>query len=165
MERSVYTERAESDGIPVYKRPSGGETVVLSPGTICVSALQPETRLISPKIYFKAFNEKIVKGLNNLGIRDVRTDGISDICIGDKKILGSSIYRDKNRVLYHAVLNRAESVETIEYYLKHPPREPEYRNGRSHSDFVTSLEKEGYRFEPLELRQALLAELRLAPVV
>lgn len=159
-ERSVFMERAAAGGVPVYKRPSGGETVVLSPKTLCISALQPETRLKSPKLYFNAYNEKIIRALLHLGVENVRADGISDICIGEKKILGSSIYRNKNRVLYHAVLNRAESVDTIEYYLKHPPREPEYRSGRSHSDFVTSLEKEGYGFSPLELKQTLLAELR-----
>lgn len=164
-ERSVYMEKARTDGVPVYKRPSGGETVVLSPKTLCISVVQPETRLKSPKLYFKAYNEKIIRALRRLGIGGVRADGISDICIGQKKILGSSIFRDKSRVMYHAVLNRAESVDTIAYYLKHPPREPEYRNGRSHSDFVTSLENEGYVFPLTDLKEALMTELRLPPLV
>jgi lipoate-protein ligase A len=158
LEQSVYIENAGADGVPVYKRPSGGETVVLSPKTLVISVLKQGDRFKSPTLYFKNCSEKIIRALHTLGIRDLKADGISDICIGNKKILGSSIYRNKDRVLYHAVLNRAESAGTIERYLKHPVREPEYRNGRLHRDFVTSLVEEGYRFTAEEIRKVLLSQ-------
>jgi lipoate-protein ligase A len=148
-------ENAGADGVPVYQRPSGGETVVLSPGTPVISILKSGDRFKSPSLYFNSYSEKIIRALRALGVRDLRTDGISDICIGNKKILGSSIYRNKDRVLYHAVLNVSEPAETIERYLKHPVREPEYRRGRGHGEFVTSLLKEGYRLNGGEIRQAL----------
>jgi len=47
-------------------------------------------------------------------------------------------------LLYHAVLNLGEPASTFERYLKHPSKEPDYRKGRSHSDFVTSLKEKGY---------------------
>jgi lipoate---protein ligase len=159
LESSVFTERAESDGIPVYQRPSGGETVILTPNTTIISILKLEVRLKSPRLYFNSYNEKIITALESLGIKKLRTDGISDICIGKKKILGSSIYRNKERVIYHAVLNRAESTDTIERYLKHPTREPDYRNGRRHSDFVTSIEKEGYALSAELIRNTLTNRL------
>lgn len=158
LEESIYIENAGADGVPVYKRPSGGETVVLSPKTLVISILKQGDRFKSPALYFRNYSEKIIRALQTLGVRDLKADGISDICIGNKKILGSSIYRNKDRVLYHAVLNRAESAGTIERYLKHPVREPEYRNGRRHSDFVTSLVDEGYRFTPGEIRNVLLSQ-------
>ena len=43
---------------------------------------------------------------------------ISDIAIGDKKILGSSMYRKKNTIFYHAVLNVSESITEISKHLK-----------------------------------------------
>ena len=70
--------------------------------------------------------------------------GISDITMAGKKILGSSIYRSKEALLYHAVLNLGEPASTFERYLKHPTKEPDYRQGRSHSEFVTSLKEIGY---------------------
>ena len=158
-DESIHVERVAKDGIPVYKRVSGGETVVLSPATLVVSILKQEDGLRSPKIYFNAYNEKIIQALGELGIKNLSTNGISDICISDQKILGSSIYRDKNRVFYHGVLNRAESVEVIEHYLKHPPREPGYREGRSHKDFVTSLAQQGYRCSGEEIRRVLIQAL------
>lgn len=160
LDQSVYVERAAVDGVPVYKRPSGGETVVLSPGTLVVSILKRGDGLRSPKLYFNAYNEKIMRALYRLGIKNLSANGISDICIGNQKILGSSIYRDKDRVFYHGVLNRAESVDVIERYLKHPLREPVYRHGRSHKDFVTSLAQKGYQFTGEEIHRVLIEELR-----
>ncbi|NIM14121.1 MAG: hypothetical protein GTO45_18925 [Candidatus Aminicenantes bacterium] len=158
LEESVHIENAESDGVPVYKRPSGGEAVVLSPKTLVISILKQGDWFKSPTLYFKNYSEKIIRALHTLGVRDLKVDGISDICIGNKKILGSSIYRNKDRVLYHAVLNRAESADTIERYLKHPVREPEYRNGRKHRDFVTSLVEEGHWLTSGEIRKVLLSQ-------
>lgn len=152
---SVKLETAQADNIPIYKRPSGGETVVLSPKTLVISAIKRGEPLKSPRLYFKEYNQKIIHALAQLGVKDLGQKGISDICIGNKKILGSSIYRNKDVVLYHAVLNRAENVHTIEHYLKHPPREPEYRKGRSHSEFVTSLHEKGYNFTGPQLKEAL----------
>jgi lipoate-protein ligase A len=160
IDQSVYVGRAAVDGVPVYKRPSGGETVVLSPGTLVVSILKRGDGLRSPRLYFNAYNEKIIQALRGLGIKNLSANGISDICIGNQKILGSSIYRDKDRVFYHGVLNRVESVEVIERYLKHPLREPGYRDGRSHKDFVTSLAQQGYQFTGEEIRRFLIEELK-----
>jgi lipoate-protein ligase A len=115
--------------------------------------------LRSPRLYFNAYNEKIIRALRGLGIKNLSANGISDICIGNQKILGSSIYRNKDRVFYHGVLNRAESVDVIERYLKHPLREPGYRDGRRHKDFVTSLSQQGYRFTGEEIRCNLIEEL------
>jgi len=160
IDASVNKENAEVDNIPVYQRPSGGETVVLSPLTLVISVKKKEEALISPKVFFRMYNEKIIRVLQLLGVKELGQKGISDICIGEKKILGSSIYRNKAFVLYHAVLNRAEPAEMFERYLKHPLREPDYRKGRKHSDFVTSLEKEGYSFSSQHLREQLERGLR-----
>lgn len=160
MEASVFLENAETDDVPVLKRPSGGETVILSPKTVVISILKRGDPLTSPRHYFESYNRKIIESLEILGISNLRTDGISDICIGDKKILGSSIYRNKDLVLYHAVLNRAESPALMERYLKHPLREPKYRQNRSHASFVTSLEKEGYGFSGDDLIDGLLSGLK-----
>jgi len=159
FEDAVRIGNAEQDGVPVYKRPSGGETVVLSPRTLVISILQRGQGLRSPRLYFNNYSEKIIGALRGLGVENLSFKGISDICLGERKILGSSIYRNKEVVFYHAVLNRAESVEVLERYLEHPSREPGYREGRRHRDFVTSLVHEGYDFSGEKLTQALLDEL------
>jgi lipoate---protein ligase len=137
------------DGIAVYKRPSGGETVILTPNTLVISIKVILEKFSNPTAHFQYFNEKIMEALHQLDIRDLYHRGISDISLGDKKILGSSIYRSRKVLFYHAVLNVSEDINTIERYIKHPAREPDYRNGRTHHDFVTSLYDEGYRL-PIE---------------
>ena len=81
--------------------------------------------------------------------------GISDIAIKDKKILGSAIYRSKDKIFYQAVLNVSENPQLFDKYLKHPKKEPDYRNGRLHSDFVTSFHAEGYVIDAISIIQAL----------
>jgi len=149
-ETAVHTDLAEQDGIPVYKRNTGGQTVILTPKTLVISVRLISEKLDNPQVYFKRINHLIIEGLSNLGISDLNERGISDIAIGEKKILGSSIYRKRNMVFYHAVLNIGETPEFIGRYLKHPTREPDYRSGRKHEDFVTSIHLAGY---PLTIKE------------
>jgi len=152
---SVHVGVVEEGGIPVYKRPSGGETVILSPNTLVISYVKRNEPLRSPRRYFSLVNGKIIEALAGLGVGNLGQKGISDICIGNKKILGSSIYRNKDLLFYHGVLNISEPVSNMEKYLKHPSREPGYRGGRSHSEFVTSLFAEGYRLSAETIKNAL----------
>jgi lipoate-protein ligase A len=143
-ETAVHIDLAEQDGIPVYKRHTGGQTVILTPRMLVVSVRLISDKLENPQVYFKRINKIILTALQNLDIEDLVEKGISDIAIGEKKILGSSIYRKKKMVFYHAVLNIAEPPGFIGRYLKYPIREPDYRNGRKHEDFVTSVHLAGY---------------------
>jgi len=143
---SLWTENIINDKVEVYKRPSGGETVILSPNMAVFSAKMRFHKGMNTKQTFVKINSLIIKHLSGLGITDLNSRGISDISIGARKIAGSSMYLNKDVIFYHAVLNISEDVSLISKYLKHPLREPDYRMGRSHQDFVTSLHKEGYPF-------------------
>jgi lipoate-protein ligase A len=154
-ESSVFLEKAQNDNIRILKRPSGGETVILSPDTLVVSVKMTVNDVLKTHDHFEKINLKIIDALEVFGVKDLKLKGISDISIGPKKILGSSIYRKHNILFYHAVLNVSESVKRIEKYLKYPKREPDYRKGRSHSDFVTSVYKEGYDIDLIKLKLQL----------
>ena len=154
-ETAVHTDLARQDGIPVYKRHSGGQTVILTPQMLVISVRLIYEKLENPQVYFRRINQIILTALVNLGIEDLVEKGISDIAIGEKKILGSSIYRRKNMVFYHAVLNIAETPQFIGRYLKHPVREPEYRVGRKHEEFVTSIHLAGYPLAVESVRKVL----------
>jgi len=134
----------EKDQITVLKRPSGGQTVILTPNNIIIAAVYFDKKTMQPKDVFQQINKLIISTIEHTGIRDLSLMGISDIAISGKKILGSAIYRNKEALLYHAVLNLGEPSITFERYLKHPSKEPEYRQGRSHAEFVTSLKEKGY---------------------
>ncbi len=155
---SLFIENVITDDIPIYKRPSGGETVVLSNKMIVLSVAVEQTDFKSGKSYFKDYNNKIIFALESFGIRNLGYKGISDITINDLKILGSSIYQNKHFVFYHAVLNVCESVLLIDRYIKHPVREPDYRKKRNHKDFVTSIAQEKYNININEIRKAVEKE-------
>ena len=141
---SLIQDNIIKDSILVYKRPSGGETVLLSKNTLIISIAINQQQFKGGKKYFSTINNAIIEVLKDFNINNLKFKGISDIAIGDMKILGSALYQNKNTVFYHAVLNIAESPELFSKYLKHPQREPDYREGRKHTEFVTSLKSEGY---------------------
>lgn len=160
-ETALFTEKVTADNIPVYKRPSGGETVILTPNMLVMAVSFNETRLQNPAVYFKKINDTIISALAENGFAGLSQKGISDISRGPKKILGSSIYRKPGRVFFHAVLNVAEDPGVIAKYIRHPQKEPDYRQGRAHEDFVTSL-TDNLQNIPLEkLKSDLMSGLSL----
>jgi lipoate-protein ligase A len=159
-EQNLIEKHIRDDDVTVYKRPSGGETVILTPRTMVLSVKMTLEHFSNPTAHFRYFNQKIIDALSDLGVEDLHYRGISDIAIGERKILGSSIYRKRKILFYHAVLNVSESVDTIARYIKHPVKEPDYRSGRSHHEFVTSLHAEGYKLSMKQLRRSLAEYLK-----
>ncbi|MEI6123566.1 MAG: hypothetical protein WCQ95_08040 [Bacteroidota bacterium] len=157
---SLNLEAVLADDIPLYKRHSGGETVILTPKTIVIAVSFDTQTLKNPKEYFHNINDSIIEVLKQQGIQNLLQKGISDIAIGEKKILGSAIYRRPGRVFYHAVLNVKEDINVISKYILHPAKEPDYRKGRSHGEFVTSIWDAGYEVSLENLMGGLQSELR-----
>ena len=121
-----------------------------------IRKITKETDKFMPSsLFFRETNERIKYTLSLNGVKPLSSKGISDICIGEKKILGSAMHRKENRLVYHAVLNIEEEPYIMEKYLLHPKREPEYRSGRSHSMFVTSLKSEGFKIDNKRLTEDL----------
>lgn len=154
-EDSLIQDNVLNSDIPVFKRPSGGETVVLSPNTIIISIAIDQQQFNGGKKYFNTINNSIIEALKKFNITNLKFKGISDIAIGEMKILGSALYQNKNVVFYHAVLNVSESPELFSKYLKHPQREPDYRVGRRHTEFVTSLTQENHKIDTDHLIRSL----------
>lgn len=143
-EREVNAEAIGAEGVPVYKRNTGGCAVVLTPEMWCLSCALYGRKQIQSKDCFALFNRAVCESFSRAGMVGLRHRGISDIALGEKKIAGTALYRNRELVFYHAVINIAGDVEMIERYLNTPPREPDYRKGRSHREFVTSLHEAGF---------------------
>jgi lipoate-protein ligase A len=154
-EKSLITENVEVDNIPVTKRPTGGEAVVLTPLMAVITVAREFREITSSNDFFRVINAMMLDVLADLGVKNYGTRGISDITIGDRKILGSSMHRRENRLVYHGVLNISEDPGIFEKYLRHPRREPDYRQHRRHGEFVTSLKKEGYNIEYKDIEAIL----------
>jgi lipoate-protein ligase A len=69
--------------------------------------------------------------------------GISDLALGERKVAGSSLRLWQGWVLFQVSVLVDADVSLLERYLRAPSREPTYRRGRSHSEFVVTLRGAG----------------------
>ena len=141
-ESEVYTNRCRNESIPVLRRRGGGGTVVLCPGIVVISLVKWVNHDYYFKEFFRQINGYVIETLHGLGMMELDQQGISDICIRDRKILGASMYRSKKLLFYTASLMVSNQLSLIEHYLRHPSKEPDYRKGRSHHEFLTTIARE-----------------------
>lgn len=159
-ETDVDLARCAADGVPVYRRRGGGGAVVLAPGCLVITAVYEASRRRFPTQWIGPIAEAVARALRGLGLRDAQVRGMGDVALGDRKVLGSSLYANREVALYQGSLLVDPDLSLLARYLPHPSREPDYRRGRSHAEFLTSLVREGYRGDREALRAALVAELR-----
>lgn len=162
-ENEIILDQCTADNVPVHERRSGGGTVVLSSGMIIIVVTGQKNGIENPLQIFKIIHTSLIAVLKRNGIDTVIERGISDLAIGDKKVLGSSLYMGKKPPFfyYQSSLLVDTDLELMDHYLKHPPREPDYRCGRGHGAFCTTIHKEGFRYSIFEIIRWLENDLRL----
>ena len=153
-------ENIAADGVPVLRRGTGGCAVVLTAQMLAVSFAVQRTPQLKSSEYFRLFNAVIIAALKKNGVPHLEHAGTSDIALNGRKLAGTAIYRNRELVFYHAIINLASDTELIVRYLKHPPRVPAYRAGRSHAEFVTSLAEAGFTVRLSRFEQDLEREFR-----
>jgi lipoate-protein ligase A len=138
-EKELRLDNIAVDGISYYKRRSGGGTVVLGRGVLCFGfLLKNEWGLCRPKIASGYALPFIIEAFKGLGA-DIEVKGLGDLAKGEKKICGTAQKWCKKSVLFHGSILIDFDIELIEKYLSHPPLEPDYRKGRPHTDFCTTV--------------------------
>src|SRR5262249_22126510 len=65
--------------------------------------------------------------------------GTSDLAINSRKFSGNSQQRKQRFMLHHGTLLYGFDLERVSRYLHMPEKQPEYRAGRSHKDFMMNL--------------------------
>jgi len=146
-------------GVPVYRRRGGGGAVVLTRGCLVITAAYEASRRQFPTQWIGPIAEAVARALRGLGLGGAQVRAMGDVAIGDLKVLGSSLYANREVALYQGSLLVDPDLDEIARYLPHPSREPDYRRGRSHAEFMTSLVRAGYHGGMAALRASLVAEL------
>ncbi len=131
-----------ADRVPVLRRSSGGGTVLQGKGclnyTLVLSKERPEIQDLRRSYQF--ILGRVIVALKALQI-DAACRPLSDIALAqnNKKISGNAQKRSKKFILHHGTLLYQFDLKKIEEYLTIPKDVPEYRQNRSHSDFVTNI--------------------------
>ena len=89
---------------------------------------------------------RLVEALQPLA-PNIAQHGTSDLALAahtahapaSKKFSGNSMRAKRRFMLYHGTLLYDFDLSLIERYLRHPPREPQYRAGRAHTEFIANL--------------------------
>ncbi len=133
----VHLEACRRHQVPVLRRPSGGAAVVIGPGCRMYSLFWPASfaALAPPAAIHPLVLEPLAEALSRRGVT-VELAGTSDLVCRGKKISGNSLRRSRHGCWYHGTLLYRFELRWLERLLKHPPREPDYRRGRPHGQFV-----------------------------
>jgi len=162
-DRELFIDRCKADDVTITERRGGGGTVVLSPGVLVITITggKKSEREGALEIFGRV-HDAVIAALKKIGVCGVVRAGISDLAVGGKKVLGSSLYIGSKPPLfyYQSSLMVSNDLSLLDRYLRHPPREPDYRSGRGHSDFCTTLKELGLRVDMQGLSGLIELELR-----
>jgi lipoate-protein ligase A len=128
-----------ADGVPILRRASGGGTVLLGRGCLLFSLVRSFERtpeLAHIGISYRYILERICRALS---VADLRLAGTSDLSMGDRKVSGNAQQRKRTHLLHHGSLLYSFDAAQVSRYLRTPARQPQYRQQRSHADFLANL--------------------------
>lgn len=154
VESEVWQERCRQENIPVLRRTSGGAAIVTGPGCLMyalVLSLETRPALRAIDLAHQAVLGALADGLRARGLT-VEHCGTSDLALDGRKFSGNSLRVRREYLLYHGTLLYNFPLALIATCLKAPPRQPDYRAGRSHDTFVVNLP-----LSAAELRAAVMA--------
>jgi lipoate-protein ligase A len=141
FQTEVRADRCRELKIPILRRASGGATIITGPGCLMYAVLlsyqlRPQLRMLD--VAHRTVMETHHAAISNLGI-DCRIQGICDLTVDGKKFSGNSMRCRRTHLIYHGTFLYDFDVTLMEKCLGDPVRKPEYRQSRSHLDFVTCL--------------------------
>jgi lipoate---protein ligase len=137
-EQAVDAEACMRLGVDVLKRSTGGGAVLQTGDVLNYSLVTPAPATLDLKASFRPGIDLICAILDACGVVG-RPEGTSDVVVGDRKISGNAQARRWKAVLVHGTLLVDFDQDLAHAVLRHPRREPSYRRGRSHRDFLVTL--------------------------
>ncbi|HZV34824.1 MAG TPA: lipoate--protein ligase family protein [Verrucomicrobiae bacterium] len=142
VEREVHIESCRKANVPVLRRCSGGGTVLQGMGCLNYSLLlriseAGPLRGISGTNLF--IMDRHQAALQSLVRGRVRVQGHTDLTLDNLKFSGNAQRRRKRFLIFHGTFLLNFDIPQIEQFLRMPSRQPDYRQNRAHSKFLTNL--------------------------
>lgn len=141
-ERELDVQACRKEGVGIFRRCSGGGTVLQGPGCLNYSlilGIDPK----GPTANITATNAWIMENQRQaieqaLGT-PVRILGHTDLAVGQLKFSGNAQRRQRKSILFHGTFLYDFDLSRIALFLKFPSRQPDYRRDRKHEDFLTNI--------------------------
>jgi lipoate-protein ligase A len=143
LDEECQMDQVHKDDIAVFRRSSGGGTVVQGPGCLNFSLILSKEKnplLSDIRKSYQFILQKIIRVFAHLD-HEVVFRPISDLALarGELKISGNAQRRGRRYILHHGTILYGFPLALIGRYLKMPQDVPQYRRGRSHQEFVTNV--------------------------
>ncbi len=146
----VNVAACAAKGIPIFRRCSGGGTVVQMRGGLNYSLILritpdgPMRNITSANQFIMERNRAAIDTLRGeFKIQNPKSKisvrGHTDLCLGDLKFSGNAQRRCRRFLLFHGSLLLNCDLDLIAELLPMPSLEPDYRAHLPHGDFVTNL--------------------------
>ena len=139
LEANVAACHAER--VPVLRRSSGGAAIVAGPGCLMYAVVLRYAGREHLRLLDEAHRHvltAVASALRTL-VGDIRQLGTSDLAVGRRKFSGNSVRCKRDHLLYHGTLLYDFNLSLIERLLPDPPRQPDYRLGRPHREFLANV--------------------------
>jgi lipoate-protein ligase A len=143
IDQQVHIDHTIKDIIPIYRRISGGGTVLHGPQNFNLSFFLPyshDPALSNLKESYRIILSWVQEALNNSHKLKVTINGSCDLVIGNKKFSGTAQARKRHGLLHHMTILLKADYEGMQQYLTEPNKRPDYRENRTHRDFVIGLQ-------------------------
>ena len=145
----VKINTCQALNIPIYRRCTGGGTVLQGPGCLNYSLLL-EINSQSPTASADTTNryvmerhrvaiDKLLSKTNLFPKGSVQIGGITDLIINNMKFSGNAQRRKKRFLLFHGTFLTGLNLDLVEKVLQLPRKQPKYRANRSHLEFLINL--------------------------
>jgi len=135
----VIQDACVRDAVPVLRRFSGGGTVILGPGCLNYAlgvSLVSDSALADVALSFRTILEQITAALD---VANLTVAGGTDLALHGRKVSGNAQRRGRRALIHHGTLLYAFDSSLAARYLRDPHRQPAYRAGRPHTDFLGNL--------------------------
>jgi len=141
-ETEVVVLYCQENNIPILRRCTGGGTVLQAPGILNYSLIL-RTDPTGPFHSISAANKLIMERHRDVIVALLKTavqvQGHTDLTMGGLKFSGNSQRRKRRFLLFHGSFLLRCDIGLIQRSLPMPSKQPDYRQHRSHSEFLTNL--------------------------
>jgi lipoate-protein ligase A len=165
--QEVRLDACRAADVPVLRRCSGGGTVLQGPGCLNYSLALPIAD--DPQLESISAANRFIMARNQAALEEVlgkpvTVEGFTDLVVAGRKFSGNAQRRKRRSLLFHGTFLVSLDLTLVERLLLIPPRQPDYRRGRGHREFIENVPADRESVKAA-MRRAWNAEEKFCPSI